>query len=47
MTTYYAQGSPQTDLSRDDLQAALVQTFPPARAAKTRAGVAARLHSRQ
>ena len=27
MTTYYAQGSPQTDLSRDDLQAALVQTF--------------------
>ncbi len=27
MTTYYAQGSPQADLSRDDLQAALFQTL--------------------
>ena len=27
MTTYYAQGSPQTDLTRDDLRAALVETL--------------------
>ncbi len=27
MTTYYAEGSPQTDLSHENLRAALVQTF--------------------
>jgi nickel-dependent lactate racemase len=27
MTTYYAEGSPQTDLSHEDLRAALVETF--------------------
>jgi nickel-dependent lactate racemase len=27
MTTYYAQGSPQTDLTREDLRAALAETF--------------------
>ena len=27
MTTYYAQGSPETDLTREDLRAALAETF--------------------